>query len=47
MILPGPYPRFRDAAHAQHPAGLAQGRRVVAVPGAAGTTGPGACGDGG
>ena len=32
MILPGPCPRFRDAAHAQHPASLAQGRRAVAVP---------------
>lgn len=39
MILPGPCPRFGDAAHARHPAGPAQGRPVVAVPGAGRTAG--------
>jgi len=34
MILLGPCPRFGDAAHARHPADPAQGRWVVAVPGA-------------
>jgi hypothetical protein len=48
MILLAPCPRFRGAARTPPPpAGLAQGRWVVAVPGPADTAGPGACGDGG
>jgi hypothetical protein len=46
MILLGPCPRFRGAARARAAlAGLAQVRWVLAVPGPAGTAGPGACGD--
>jgi hypothetical protein len=48
MILLGPCPRFRGTARARAvPAGLAQVRWMVAVPGPADTAGPGACGDGG